>query len=208
MLPRALLVLLAVMNVGVAAWWVAHPAAPRTDPVVQTPAGVPGLRLPAEDAATATNPSAPATRRCHRFGPYSDAATLGAAREAAAGITPAFEVVTMPGPAPEAWRVAAPPPPDGDSAALASRIAAAGFDDFLIVAEGAEAGSIALGRFSTPEAAGRRQQALRDAGFASQVHPIGGNTDWLLLALPDGQPLAAARAALSALQAQSHPCPD
>ena len=92
--------------------------------------------------------------------------------------------------------------------ALASRIAAAGFDDFLIVAEGAEAGSIALGRFSTPEAAGRRQQALRDAGFASQVHPLGGNTDWLLLALPDGQPLAAARAALSALQAQSHPCPD
>lgn len=196
------------MNLGVAAWWLAHPSAPPADRVVDTPAGVPGLRLPAEDAAAAANDLAPAPRRCHRFGPYSDAATLGTAREAAAGITPDFEVVTLPGPTPDAWRVAAPPPPDGDSAALASRIAAAGFDDFLIVAEGAEAGSIALGRFSTPEAAERRQQALRDAGFASQVHPLGGNTDWLLLALPDGQSLAGARAALSALQAQLHPCQD
>lgn len=204
MLPRALLVLLAVMNLGVALWWVMHPTAPPVRPVVEVPAGVPELRLLSEAAATDA-PAAPPVR-CHRFGPYSDPALLAAAREAAAGLSTDFEVVTVPGAAPAAWRVAATPPPDGDTAALASRIAAAGFDDYMIVAEGAEAGSIALGRFSTPEAAVRRQQALRDAGFASQVHPVGGNTDWLHVVLPEGQSQAGARALLKALQAEPVPC--
>lgn len=204
MLPRALLVLLAVMNLGVALWWVAHPEPPVAAPAAATPAGVPELRLLSEDAI-ATVPSAPA-RRCHRFGPYSDPAALEAARVAAGGFASGIEVVTVPGTAPDAWRVAAPPPPGGDTAALATRIAAAGFEDYMIVAEGAEAGSIALGRFSTPEAAARRQEALRDAGFASQVHPVGGNTDWLHLSLGEGQSPAEARVALAALQAQPVPC--
>lgn len=204
MLPRALLVLLAVMNLGVALWWAMHPAAPPARPVLDLPAGVPGLRLLSEDA-TGDAPVVPAVR-CHRFGPYSDPALLAAAREAAAAFAPDPEVVTVPGTGPEAWRVAAPPPPDGDTAALATRIDAAGFDDYMIVAEGAEAGSLALGRFSTPEAATRRQQALRDAGFASQVHPVGGNTDWLHVALPEGQSRDGARVKLAALRAEPVPC--
>src|SRR5690606_17188786 len=108
----------------------------------------------------------------------SDADTLAAARGLAEGIAASVDVVTLPGPAPRAWRVVAPLPEDGDSAALATRIEAAGFDDFMLVAEGPEAGSVALGRFSTPEAAARRHAALAEAGFRAQVHPVGGNSDW------------------------------
>lgn len=202
MLPRALLVLLAVMNVAVALWWVAHSAAPAPAVVADTPVGVPELRL-LEEASPEAVPAPPA---CYRFGPYGDAETLATARDAAAGIAPGVDVVTVPGPAPDAWRVAAPPPPDGDTAALATRIVNAGFADTVIVAEGPETGSVALGRFSTPEAAERHRSALRDGGFDAQVHPVGGNTDWLKLPVPGDRALLAVRAELAALQAQPVAC--
>lgn len=204
MLPRAILVLLAVMNLGVALWWVTHPAPTDAVPAVALPAGVPELRLLAEAGAA----PAPPPPSCHRFGPYSDDEALAAAREAAAGLGSAVEVRTVPGTAPDTWRVVAPPPADGDSAALATRIGAAGFDDYMVVAEGAEAGSIALGRFGTQEAALRRRQAFADAGFDAQVHPVGGTSDWLHVSLRPGVPLAAARTALRAVQAAPVPCGD
>ena len=204
MLPRAILVLLAVMNLGVALWWATHPAATVDGRTVELPAGVPELRLLAEAGPV----PAAAPPRCHRFGPYSDEASLAAARDAAAGLASSVDVRTLPGTTPASWRVAAPPPEDGDSAALATRIGAAGFDDYMVVAEGAETGSIALGRFGTPEAAQRRRQALRDAGFDAQVHPVGGNTDWLHVVLRPGVSADAARVALGALQAASVPCGD
>lgn len=205
MLLRALLVLLAVMNLGVALWWATHPAAPATDTPVALPPGAPELRLLSE-AGGAPPPPRP---RCHRFGPYSDPAVLAAAREAAAemGATD-IEVVTLPGPEPTTWRVAAPPPADGDSAALATRILAAGFDDYRVVAEGAEAGSIALGRFGSPEAAERHARALRDAGFDAWAHPVGGNSDWLHAVLPSAQSAPDARVRLAALQGAPVPCGD
>ncbi|HET8818999.1 MAG TPA: hypothetical protein VFM73_05590 [Xanthomonadaceae bacterium] len=202
MFPRALLVLLAVMNIAVALWWIAHPADATSPPATDLPVGVPALRLLGEvQAAPPVEPE-----RCYRFGPYSDPATLEAARVAAGELAPRVEVVTVPGPAADAWRVAAPPPPDGDTAALATRIVDAGFVDTMIIAEGPEAGSIALGRFSTAEAAGRRQAALREGGFDAQVHPVGGNTDWLRLPLPGEPVLLEVRAALAALQAQPVDC--
>ena len=205
MLPRALLVLLAVMNLAVALWWMTHAASPVATDEPELPAGVPELRLLAEGVPVATAPAAP-EQRCYRFGPYGTPETLAAARAAAEAFAAGVEVMTVPGPAPTAWRVAAPPPRDGDTAALATRIESAGFDDYLIVAEGPEAGSIALGRFSTPEAAARRGEALREAGFEAQVHAVGGNTDWLRLPLPQEHELLDARAALAALQAQPVAC--
>src|SRR5690606_26030071 len=177
--------------------------APETGASVDLPAGVPGLRLVGEAEARQSPEQA---MRCFRFGPYSDPVTLASAREAAADIAASVEVLTVPGPAPSAWRVAAPPPPDGDAAALATRIEAAGFNDFMLIAEGPEAGTVALGRFSTPEAAARRQAALVQAGFQAQVHPVGGNSEWVRLALPADRQPADVRAALAALQAQPVDC--
>src|SRR5690606_28019192 len=128
MLARALLVLLLVMNLSVAAWWATHAA---QAPVVRDdaiPSGIPRLRMLSEDAGAAEPAAAPAAR-CLRFGPYGDAGSLAVARERAvalagpraAGIT----TTIVPGPVPDRWRVAAPRPEDGDSAALATRIVAA-----------------------------------------------------------------------------------
>ena len=48
MLPRALLVLLAVMNLAVALWWATHAAAPAVPSAPDVPVGVPELRLLSE----------------------------------------------------------------------------------------------------------------------------------------------------------------
>ncbi len=203
MLPRALLVLLAVMNLAVALWWMTHAAVPAPAPVQARPAGVPALRLLSEGGPV----EAPRPQlRCYRFGPYGDTAALEAARDAATDIAPRVDTITIPGPAPTAWRVAAAPPADGDTAALATRIVAAGFGDTIVVAEGPETGSVALGRFSTAEAAERHRAALQAAGFGAQVHPVGGNTEWLRLPLPGAPDLLGLRGALAALQALPTDC--
>jgi len=208
MLPRAILVLLLVMNLAVAAWWLTRDAPAPAATVAAAPTGIPRLRLLSEGRAAVPEPVAPAPA-CHRFGPYSDAGMLEAARVAAADIAGgagSAGETTVPGPRPDRWRVALPPPVDGDSAALATRIVAAGFEDTVIVAEGPEAGSIALGRFSTPDAAERRSAALREAGFRAQVHPVGGDSTWIVLPLPEGTDTMPLRARLAALQAQPSPC--
>ena len=204
MLPRALLVLLAVMNLAVALWWMTHVPGLATAPVQERPAGVPALRLLSEGGPVAAAPRPQV--RCYRFGPYGDAAALEAARDAAGEIAPGVDTMTLPGPAPTAWRVAAAPPADGDTAALATRIVAAGFADTIVVAEGPETGSVALGRFSTAEAAERHRAALQAAGYDAQVHPVGGNSEWLRLPLPGAPDLLEMRGALGALQALPTDC--
>src|SRR6476646_4157844 len=104
MLIRALIVLLLILNVGVAAWWILSPA-----PTLPTPAFVPstspGLQLVSERATTASaNRIAPlpptpiptqvlslestavagsdAPARCMTVGPFIDAAALATARSA------------------------------------------------------------------------------------------------------------------------------
>ncbi len=176
---------------------------PVTAPAQDRPAGVPALRLLSEGGPVA----APVpVAHCYRFGPYSDPTVLEAARDTAGDIATQVDVITVPGPAPAAWRVAAAPPADGDTAALATRIVAAGFGDTVVVAEGPETGSVALGRFSTADAAARHLAALQAAGFDAQVHPVGGNSDWLRLSLPRAPDLMALRGALAALQALPTDC--
>ena len=65
------------------------------------------------------------------------------------------------------WRVYLPPLATAEEAtATAGRISAAGFRDYFIVREGAEANSVALGRFGSETAARRHADALNAAGAA------------------------------------------
>ena len=76
------------------------------------------------------------------------------------------------GPA-DGWRVYLPRLPTVDAArATAARIAEAGFSDYLVVADGADANTIALGRYGTEPAAQRRSAALRAAGFPARCARI------------------------------------
>ncbi len=201
MLIRALIVFLAILNLGVAVWWLSRPdgAAP-TAP--EQPAGVPALQLTGEAvpvpspvasprmeipavapavakaAPAAIVPAPVAANRCYALGPFPDAATASTAAVRAGAL--ATRTREEPGTA-SAYSVLLPPLADRAAAqAVAQRIGAAGFDDYLVINAGEQANGIALGRYRNRESAQRRQAALQAAGFAAQLQPVGqvGASKW------------------------------
>lgn len=202
MLIRALIVFLAILNLGVAVWWLSRPDA--VAPAAPTqPAGVPRLQLlaektpvpspparpraeaaPAVPIAAKTGPAAtvapaPAVaNRCYALGPFADAPTASAAAVRAGALS--TRTREEPGAA-SAWSVLLPPFADRAAAqAAAQRIGAAGFDDYLVINTGEQVNGIALGRYRNRESAQRRQAALQAAGFAAQLQPVGpaGASKW------------------------------
>lgn len=205
MLIRALIVLLIVLNLGAAAWWISRPE-PLPPALPAQPAGVPRLQLLSESGkAAAAVPPAPAPTasvapiiaapaaapiaepvapaQCFSVGPFADQA---AARSAAARLgsqASRSNAREIPGKAAQGYNVVLPPQADREAAqALAQRIGAAGFDDYLVVNSGAQTNGIALGRYRSREGAERRQSALRAAGFDAQLQPVGneGAAQWWL----------------------------
>ena len=188
MLLRATLVILFMLNLGAAAWWALRPALADGGAAHATAAGAPGLRLvdePLVAAVPAPAPSQPAAAAptmspvpiatpepasttaavCLRFGPFAD----GPARSA------------------RGWKVAMPPLASREEAvAMAERIKAAGISDLYVMNEGADANSIALGRYGGEDAARRREAELRGKGFAAQATPLGDTPSqaWLDARLP------------------------
>ncbi|WP_456954417.1 hypothetical protein [Lysobacter sp. HA35] len=184
MLMRALLVLLLVLNAGVAAWWALHaPTAERSLPML--PADVPTLQLVGEPAApvrvTGTAASAPVSLRCYRYGPFSNATAFAAARTAIANQVAWTATAEQLAGTPRAWRVVLPQPDRATATATAARIGAAGFSDFLVMPEtGADANSIALGRYRNEVSARERVAALAKADFPAQAEPVGARVvQWL-----------------------------
>lgn len=211
MLIRATIVLLAVLNLGVAAWWLWRPAP--VPPAVEQPPGVPRLVLLEEIVPAAAPPAATTPTRAPSRSAASaadaaggDAAGNDAATDDAAS---AAAQPRAPGPAPatpdttedddgepaaplageprcedaegtggtRGWRVYLPPAPDLATAeAIAARIAAAGFSDYLVLRDGANQNGIALGMFSTEAGAQRRSAALRGAGFEARCARIPAST--------------------------------
>jgi len=95
------------------------------------------------------------------------------------------------------------------AAAVAQRIAAAGFSDFLIVREGAEANSIALGRYRGEEAANKRVQALNAAGFTARAEALDGPEAaavWLDVVAGEAFDASGAQAAIAAEQFRRIDC--
>ena len=196
MIQRALLVLLIVINLGVAAWWATR-ASPAPTPAAAQPAGVPRLQLLSEAprrpaprrAATATAATAaplvaaPATvapsaatsaaTQCFSFGPYPSPAALRRAHARVQAQVVRAQVREVAGAA-TGWRVFLPPLPSRvEAQATVERMRAAGLDDLMVIADGSEANAIALGRYRGEDAAKRRQAALQKAGFTVQVAPLG-----------------------------------
>lgn len=216
MLTRALIVLLIVLNIGVAAWWALRPS-PRV--VADTAlAGVPELQLASERQAPphviAIAPS-PATTptpvpvefakkedapQCFRFGPFADAASAdAAAAKLRATVQKAETRSTTSGG--KGWTVWLPPFPDMTSAqAKALEIAGAGIKDYYVVAEGTQANAIMLGRYGGEENAQRRIAELRAKGIEAQVQPPqdAKPQSWVEVAAAAGFGYAAAQARIGA----------
>ena len=194
MLLRALIVLLVVVNLGVAAWWATrapppapgHPASPVGVPRLQLLREAPRLVRPASSPPAAAAPAA--TTQCYRFGPYASPAAL---RRAYARVLPqvaSVEARETAGGTASGWRVYMPPLASrAEAQATVDRLTAAGIDDLMLVPGGAEANAIALGRYSSEAGARRRQAALAAAGFSAQVAPLGVDTQgWLHVGAGDG----------------------
>lgn len=180
MLTRALLVLLLVLNAGVAAWWVLHAPAPASG-AAALPADVPMLQLVGTPATHASSNAVPAAVRCWRYGPFSDPAAFDVARRAIAGEVEWTATAEQPLSPPRAWRVVLSQPDRATATATAARIGAAGFTDYLVLPDGGpDANAIALGRYRSEAAARERAARLVQAGFAAQAEPVGGRiVRWL-----------------------------
>lgn len=211
MISRACLVLLVVMNLAVAAWWIAQPSSVPMVPA-EPPAGVARLQL-LDETGAATATATPAMQagdpRCVRFGPFPDDALLARARQVLTALADGagLKQVQTDASAADTWRVVMPPLPDaGGARETARRIGAAGFSDYLVIGEGAEANSIALGQYSTLDAARKRQASLDKAGFRAQVHPQGGTSRYLAIALSGSADVAGLREEIAALRADPVDC--
>ena len=214
MTMRALIVLLAVLNLGVAAWWLARPEAAPAATVEgipeDIPSGIARLQLVRErpdlqprpapaaiDTAAVPTETASTPERCLRLGPFADAAALAAAQTALRPAALRLRTRDTREGGGRGWRVLLPPAADRAAAdANATQLKAAGFTDLLVVADGGEANSVALGRFSSEARAQQHATALQAAGFAARAEPVGEVriTQWIELALAaDADPVALRR---------------
>ncbi|HEY1136425.1 MAG TPA: SPOR domain-containing protein [Xanthomonadaceae bacterium] len=191
---RASLVLLVVLNLGVALWWALRADAPPAQ-AEEAPSGIARLQLVSERPerrAASAPPSAPAAaspgtststpspaappvpERCYSAGPFADTAALDAARAALAPMAGRLRSREIRENGGRGWRVYLPAAADRAAAdANAQRLRAAGFTDLVVVADGAEANSVALGRFSTEARARTHAGALQAAGFAAKAEALG-----------------------------------
>lgn len=210
MLLRAAIVILLMLNLGAAAWWLARPQVVAASNAPSAPVDGPTLRLvgePAQAAPTAapasvlpaTTPAATdavgeaasvaGTPVCLRFGPFADGGARDAARSAlsAAGVTASPRDTAAR--SARGWKVSMPPFASREQAtAMAEKIKAAGISDLYVLNQGEEANGIALGRFGGEDAARRREAELRAKGFAAQAAPLGDTPAqaWLDARLPAG----------------------
>ncbi|HVJ38224.1 MAG TPA: SPOR domain-containing protein [Stenotrophomonas sp.] len=231
---RALIVVLAILNAGVALWWAARPAASPPPPPTATATGVAPLQLlltPPPAAATApaaASPAPPAVaaatpppasaaaappaktlataagERCLSFGPYADQAAAESARSAAGNVLQVARVREVP--EASSFRVMLNGVGDRAAAqALVARIKASGLSDYYIVGNETRY-DIALGQYRNVEGAERRQAELAAAGFQAEVMPSGAGkgSRWWLDARTQAD--SAALRALQAPQQRSLDC--
>ena len=212
MLLRATLVILAMLNLGAALWWISGAQGAVAPPAAVT-ADAPQLRLlheavpapvetttPAQPMPAAAEPSSgsgvagarmdvPAAPVCLRFGPFADAAASQAAGGALARVGVRTIARQTPARATRGWKVATSPFASREAAvAVAERLRAAGVSDLYVMGEGPDANSIALGRYGSEDAARRRQADLRGKGVEAIAQPLGGGPmhEWLDARLPAG----------------------
>lgn len=227
MLIRALIVLLIALNLGAAAWWISRPAPP-PPPLPAMPQDAARLQLLSEAASTSVAPPAPLVTtpvaapaepavavvvpspQCFSLGPFADAVAANAAATRLGKLATRPHPREVPSKNASGYNVYLPPSADRDAAqAVAQRIGAAGFDDYLVINSGELANGIALGRYRSRESAERRLSSLQAGGFPAQLQAIGdeGAAQWWLdLAAANGTTGPQLQALASAAQMRTLDC--
>ncbi len=185
MLPRAFVLLMSMMLLGLFAWWALHANA-ASPPVAATVPNVPPLVLLSEaDAAhEASHPSDPsseldaapdplsATPQCLSIGPLQTQADL---RRAMNALTPAagrIQFRKVRGTELHGYKVYIPAFAGRDEALAGARdLAAKGLRDLYVVTSGAQENTISLGLFRALPNAETRQREARAMGFDARLEP-------------------------------------
>lgn len=213
MLIRALVVLLLVLNLGVALWWLARPSPAASAASAEPAPGLASLQLLSEAGAeppVSTAPAAaPVVSQCLAFGPFVDAARASQAqsrlRARVLQLQPRHEYAGTP----RSWKVLLPPAASmGAAEAAAQRVADAGFTDYFLVRDGDDARSVALGLYRGETTARERVTMLAAAGFEAVMEPVGAGPaeHWLDVgAAADFDP-AAAQALVAAARVEPIDC--
>ncbi|MGV8940628.1 MAG: SPOR domain-containing protein [Lysobacter sp.] len=217
MLIRGLIVLLLVLNLGVALWWAMH--APTAAEVQTEPlAGVARLQLVSEvqakidpdtDAEQAAAAGSAVIAQCVGFGPFANAATADDAGVQLASQVIHAAVQRRYAGAPRGWRVFLPPfahPEEVD--AVVQRVVAAGFKDYYVIRDGEDANALAMGQFRNETSAREHAKKLNAAGFPAQVEPIaaGPAEHWLEVAADAGFDPVSAQVRIAAARTEPVDC--
>lgn len=211
MFLRAAIVIVFMLNLGAAGWWLLQPSVSAAPAALQAPpltllseapvvSGAAQPKLPTVDAESAspasvdalpsaeaappenTAPAAASAPICLRFGPFAETAARTTAAKALETAGVKPVAHGRPAVAARGWKVFLPPQASAAAAqALAERLKSAGVSDLFVMTKDAEANSIALGRFSSEVGARRRQAELQGKGFSAQVEPVGGTPAQLWL---------------------------
>ncbi len=209
MIVRLLLVVLVMLNLGAAAWWLFHrdPAAlPAT-----TASAIPALKLADAEHASpmateAASPSIPVDAVCASFGPFADAATTEQARQKLRprAIRVDARQVAQAG---RGYDVILPAVDAATGTAMLERLKAAGIKDMFVIRDGVDAGGVALGHFGSQEGAQRRLAELQGKGFQPRIRPAGQAAFWLDVVAAGGFDPAPAAAAVHAPHGERVSCP-
>ncbi|MFT4249634.1 MAG: hypothetical protein QM581_16630 [Pseudomonas sp.] len=208
MLARALIVVLAVLNLGVAAWWLSRAAEPvRVVPAEPAAAGVATLRLagpadvedePVEDpvAASAVAPATPepptptpvpapaqprpveATAHCLSLGPFAAQAEAQVALGRVGALLEKGAVREEHVGDAESYRVVMPSVGDRAAAQAITRRIVEAGLGDYYVLTQGEDNTIALGRYRNRGGAERRQAELKAKGFSAELLASGGQSRW------------------------------
>jgi hypothetical protein len=181
MLLRALVLLLACMNVGVAAWWAAH----REPPARVLPANEPdiaSLTLLSEsdraqlggDAPIPEATPAPLTEGavCQSLGPFESADALRRAMDALLPRVERIQYREVQATALHGYRVYLPAAANRQQALEAARLLAQrGIADYYVVTAGDQENTVSLGIFRELDNATKRRDSVAALGFNAVVEP-------------------------------------
>lgn len=180
MLPRALIVLLACMNLGVALWWGLHRDAP-PPPLPPLDPGVGSLVLLSERPATPVSDAAElsvdpeplsAGSVCLSVGPFEDAPSLQAAMNTLLPRVERIQFREVRATVLRGYRVALPPAASrADAQVIARALSTRGITDFYVITAGDQVNSIALGTYKDLPNATQRRDAIAALGYAPAVEP-------------------------------------
>jgi hypothetical protein len=178
---RAILLLLACMNLGVAAWWLSHRDPPAPVPPASAE-GVPTLRLlseverrPAGEAAAelaeAPAPLSP-DARCLSLGPFETPADLRLAMDRLLPRVERIQFREVPTVALRGYRVYLPPAGSrAEALQVARALSERGISDYYVITAGPQQDSISLGLFRDLANATQRREAVAALGYSPIMEP-------------------------------------